>query len=202
MDARERILLTGERLIAERGSMIPLRDIALEAGQRNNSAVHYHFGSRDGLIREIVERRVQLLEKHQIRLLAEHEASDCNDDVRGLLRVLVRPMFHVPYEDGSTHYGRFLEQVRSHPLVAGAQLDAEHWPTVRMIALRLGRALRSLPNGLPATTRMRRLEAMSTVLFGLLADEERRCAEAGTEMSADAAEEVVDMLAGLLTGGG
>uniref|UniRef100_UPI0035C6F61D TetR family transcriptional regulator n=5 Tax=Nocardia seriolae TaxID=37332 RepID=UPI0035C6F61D len=51
-DARERIILAAEQLIAERGPAVPLRDIAAAAGQRNNSAIQYHFGSRDGLVRQ------------------------------------------------------------------------------------------------------------------------------------------------------
>ena len=157
MEAREAIVRAAERLIAERGPGIPLRDIALEAGQRNNSAVHYHFGSRDELIRAIVERRMEPLEKRQLELLTEYETSHAADDVRALVEVLARPMFHVPYAEGSTHYGRFLEQVRNHPVIAQAQLDVDHWPTVRMITARLGKALGQLP----AATRRRRLASMS-----------------------------------------
>ncbi|WP_143861305.1 TetR family transcriptional regulator [Nocardia amikacinitolerans] len=39
-DPRSALLDTAERLIALRGLEVPLRDIAAEAGQRNNSAVH------------------------------------------------------------------------------------------------------------------------------------------------------------------
>lgn len=41
--SRTALLDAGERLIAERGVDVPLRDIAAAAGQRNNSAVHYYF---------------------------------------------------------------------------------------------------------------------------------------------------------------
>lgn len=206
--ARERILLVAERLIAERGLGVPLRDIAVEAGQRNNSAVHYHFGSRDALVQAIVERRMEVLEKRQIELLSAYERRHAADDVRGLVEVLVRPMFHVPYEQGSTHYARFLEQVQVHPVIAGAELDVDHWATVRMLTARLGKALRG-QTGLLAGTRRRRLASMSTVLFALLADWERGSAQA--HESADRAEgpskatepssvdEVIDMIVGLLS---
>ena len=49
MDTRERLLLTAEKLLGERGiNGVSLREITREAGQRNASALHYHFGSRDG----------------------------------------------------------------------------------------------------------------------------------------------------------
>ncbi len=56
--ARSDILDAAERLIAERGIQVPLRDIAVAAGQRNNSAVNYHFRNRQDLIDAIVRRRL------------------------------------------------------------------------------------------------------------------------------------------------
>jgi AcrR family transcriptional regulator len=55
---RELILVTAERLFAERGiAAVPLRDIGAAAGQKNNVAVQYHFGDRDTLVRSIVSYR-------------------------------------------------------------------------------------------------------------------------------------------------
>jgi|SRR5699024_5717472 len=197
MAARERILVAAERLIAERGPHTPLREIAVAAGQRNNSAVHYHFGSRDELFTAIVTQRMGALEKRQLELLAEYEQHTPPDEVRGLLNVLVRPMFHVPYEQGATHYARFLEQVRVHPVISHAQLDLERWPTVRMIVGRLGRVLRTRL-GLSAELTRRRLTSMSTVLFALLADWERDSGVT-TPVEMGPVDDTVDMLVGLLT---
>lgn len=192
-DPRERIILAAEELIAERGLGASLRDIAVAAGQRNNSAVHYYFGSRDGLIRAILDRRMAPMEQRRLALLTSYEVAGGGDDVRTLVEIMVRPMFTVPYQDGSTHYARFLEQVRTHPAIADARLSPEHWPAVQIITARLDRAL----GGLPARTRRRRLASMATVLFALLADRERspRRSVKATE------EDVIDMLVGLLTAG-
>ncbi|MFH8249031.1 TetR/AcrR family transcriptional regulator [Microbacterium sp. B2969] len=55
---RKRILLAAERLFAEHGiSAVPLRDIGIEAGQRNHAAVQYHFGDRDELVKALMELR-------------------------------------------------------------------------------------------------------------------------------------------------
>jgi len=57
---RELILSTAERLYAQFGiSAVSLRDIATAAGQKNNAAVHYHFGGKDNLVREIVLYRIE-----------------------------------------------------------------------------------------------------------------------------------------------
>ena len=194
-DARDRLLVAAERLIAERGMDAPLRDVAVEAGQRNNSAVHYYFGSRDGLIQAVIDRRQAPLEARRLELLAEHEAAGAGDDVRSLVRILVEPMFHVPYEDGASHYARFLEQVRT--LLTEQQLDFSQWPTSKMITARIQRMLA----GLPADVRRLRLSSMATVMFALMADAERRADATGERLSLDSPgrTEIITMLVGLLT---
>ena len=194
-DARDRLLLAAERLIAERGLDAPLRDVAVEAGQRNNSAVHYYFGSRDGLIQAVIDRRQAPLEARRLELLADHEAAGGEDDVRSLVRILVEPMFHVPYEDGASHYARFLEQIRT--LLTEQQLDFSQWPTSKMIITRLQRALGDMPAGV----RHLRLASMATVMFALMADAERRADAAGERLRVDfpGLTDIVTMLVALLT---
>ena len=48
---REELILAAERLFSEFGiDAVSLRQINAAAGQRNSSAAHYHFGSKDALI--------------------------------------------------------------------------------------------------------------------------------------------------------
>ncbi len=55
---RERLLDEAELLFAERGVQgTNTREIVEAAGQRNASAVTYHFGSREGLLLELLARR-------------------------------------------------------------------------------------------------------------------------------------------------
>ena len=65
---------TAETLIAERGMGVSLREIAAQAGQRNNSAVIYHFGNHDGLIAATLDRRMSVLDERRRLLLAELDA--------------------------------------------------------------------------------------------------------------------------------
>lgn len=190
-------MLAAERLIAERGQLVPLRDIAAAAGQRNNSAVQYHFGSRDGLIEAVVAHRIAMLEVRRLELLAEHAALDEPDDVHALLEILVVPMFELGTQHGIGYYARFLEQIRTHPAVTDeANLSGDRRTSVRVIIHRLGRGL---PDLAPAL-RVRRLRRLATVLFALLADHER-AVEDGRVKAGDvtAWAETIDMLAGLLT---
>ena len=67
---REAILNTAERLFAERGiDAVSLRTINAEAGY-SVAALHYHFGTRDGLIRALLERAQPQMLYHRDRLLA------------------------------------------------------------------------------------------------------------------------------------
>jgi AcrR family transcriptional regulator len=54
---REALLREAERLFARHGlHQVQLRQIVVAAGQRNASAISYHFGSREGLLDEILLR--------------------------------------------------------------------------------------------------------------------------------------------------
>ena len=170
---------------------MPLKDIAIDAGQRNNSGVQYHFGSRDGLIEAVVDHRMPTLETRRLELLADREAAGDADNPRVLVEILVRPLL----ESGGTHFCRFLDQVRNHPAVSeGDRLSGARRATVRIVLQRLDRSLA----GLPAQVRRRRIRWMSTALLALLADHER-AVEAGGPEDADYIDDLVDALCGILT---
>src|SRR5437879_4502618 len=83
---RHRILMTAEQLFAERGTTaVPLRDIGVAAGQRNNGVVQYHFGDRESLLREIIAVRAAVAEEIRVEMLADlssHGQPDVSDLVR------------------------------------------------------------------------------------------------------------------------
>ncbi len=92
MDTRERLLLTAERLMGERGiNGVSLREITRKAGQKNASALHYHFGSRDGLIEAIFEKRMRVIDINRMKLLDEMEREGRLNDVRCVAEAVTRP---------------------------------------------------------------------------------------------------------------
>lgn len=192
--ARDLLVATAERLIGERGIEVSLREIAAAAGQRNNSAVHYHFGTRDALVEAVVELRQQGLERERLDRLVQLDA-DGRTDLRSLVEVLVTPVFHTPYDEGATHYARFFEKVRDHPALASAALESRQWPATKMLVGRMAKAMDDLP---PKLVELR-LRSMMTAMFALLADTERRLERTGRRPKAAAAAPVVDMLVGMLT---
>src|SRR3546814_12988999 len=55
--AAPRILQAAEDCFGEHGiDAVSLRQIAIAAGQGNTAAVHYHFGSKEGLLERILQR--------------------------------------------------------------------------------------------------------------------------------------------------
>jgi AcrR family transcriptional regulator len=180
-------------MIAEQGIAVSLREVAVEAGQKNNSAVQYHFGTREALIQAIIELRQGALERERLALLAEHEAEG-RTELRALVEALIGPMFTTPYAEESTHYARFLEKVRDHPAMTEWALTDSSWAGTKIIVGRMSRLLTSIPR----EVRELRLRAMITTTFALLADVERspKLSKARRTL---VQENVLDMLVGLLT---
>jgi AcrR family transcriptional regulator len=70
-ETRNRLLREAERLFATRGiHRTTTREILDAAEQRNVSALSYHFGSRAGVLREILLRHGNLLDEERGELLA------------------------------------------------------------------------------------------------------------------------------------
>src|SRR5438552_2776376 len=87
---RELILATAERLFAEHGvEAVSNRQISDAAGQGNNAAVNYHFGTKTDLVRLIMRRHYDTID----RLRAE-EVARVGDTpgVREWVGCLVRPV--------------------------------------------------------------------------------------------------------------
>lgn len=95
VDTHAQLLDIAERLFAEQGvELVPLRQIVVESGQRNRSALHYHFGSRADLVKEVLTRRRVLVNERQHQLLSELEATG-KFDTTAVLRTAMRPLFDV-----------------------------------------------------------------------------------------------------------
>src|SRR5918996_5272493 len=70
VDTREALLDAAEALFSEHGIQASsLRMITHQAGA-NLAAVHYHFGSKEGLVRAVFSRRLKPLNEERLRLLA------------------------------------------------------------------------------------------------------------------------------------
>jgi AcrR family transcriptional regulator len=87
------LLDVAERLFAERGiASVSIRQIVLAGGQGNLSAAHYHFGSRDALIRTLVERRLRTLDAMRHALLDRVAASGRDGDLASIVAAAIEPL--------------------------------------------------------------------------------------------------------------
>jgi AcrR family transcriptional regulator len=92
-DTRRELIVAAERLFAERGiEGVSLREINLAAKQRNTSAAHYHFGSKDALVDAIFEFRRAEIGKRRDELLDSFEGSERASDPRALAEALILPL--------------------------------------------------------------------------------------------------------------
>ena len=90
-DTRRRLIEAGTEAFAEVGAFnASLVEITRRAGQRNRGAVHYHFGSRDGLLAAVLERHSELLSAREQELL-DHARTTPADDLGSVLEAVVRP---------------------------------------------------------------------------------------------------------------
>jgi AcrR family transcriptional regulator len=103
-----RLVETAERLFALHGiDGVSLRQIATEAGSSNHSAVHYHFGTKEGLITAIFGYRLPQI-AHERRLLS---ARVDPDDLRSRLKAHHLPVLALA-EAPDNRYVTFVEQLQ------------------------------------------------------------------------------------------
>ena len=89
---RDMLLDAAARLFAERGiDNVSIAEIVRTAGQRNASAVHYHFGSRDEILRAVLARHVPAIAERRRELLEQARAAPPSD-VRSAAEAIVRPV--------------------------------------------------------------------------------------------------------------
>jgi AcrR family transcriptional regulator len=195
---RAALMAAAEQLIALRGVHVPLRDIAIAAGHRNNSAVQYHFTSREDLVTAVIEHRAPTLEAHRLEHLVAVERDGLADDAPPLVGALVRPLLEAPLVDGDWYYARFLEQVRVLPAAIGAATLAQHRGSVALILSRL-RSLLLAPSNAPWQLRM---DLFGSALFAMAADHERRLEAGIKDRERVAAEQaIVEALTAVLRAG-
>ncbi len=199
-NSSEILLLTAERLYAERGlDGVSMREIAREAEQKNNSALHYHFGSKEVLLDAIIRYRMREVDALRNDYLDTCEREG-RTDLRAAVEALVWPLAHgLVSSRPNNHYNRFLAAVQIHPdidLAAHASEDAQRG--FRRLYAKLERALPQLP---AALLRQRYLTSIALVTFSL-ADYERIKARKvrqsrGFDMSR-AIDNLIDMMVGAL----
>jgi AcrR family transcriptional regulator len=98
---RDLLKLAARRLFAHRGfDGVAVRDIVVAAGQRNSGSLHYYFGTKDDLARELVADGAKLIDERRNRQLDELERSGGPRELREVIEVLVWPSTNLAGDEG------------------------------------------------------------------------------------------------------
>ncbi len=151
------------------------RQVSEAAGQSNNFAVGYHFGTKEELVVAIVRRHAESIERRRQDMLAKVADSP---DLRDWVACLVRPITeHIASLGSPTWYARFIAQLITHPALRErvTQESTSSETTQRIVE----GVFRRIPR-LPEEVRLERGQ-MSRLLISHL------CAERGRALSENSA---------------
>ncbi len=193
---RELILATAERLFAEHGVFaVSNRQVSEAAGQGNNAAVGYHFGTKADLVRAIARRHSESIERRRLDMVNGIGGSP---QVRDWAACLVRPVTeHLAALGSPTWYARFGAQVMTDPALREIMVqESRSAPSLRQIRQGLDRCLPELPPEVHAERR----DMARQLMVHMCAERERALAQGtSTPRSSwhDAATGLIDALVGL-----
>ncbi|MEM7008472.1 MAG: TetR family transcriptional regulator [Thermodesulfobacteriota bacterium] len=112
---KERILDSAEFLFASKGlKETSVRDITSHANV-HLAAVNYHFQTKDGLLKALMDRRIEPLNRQRLELLEKYENRFGEDTVpvEYALYALLAPGIRMCFEE--PHFLKITGQVVSHP---------------------------------------------------------------------------------------
>jgi AcrR family transcriptional regulator len=142
---REAILAAAERLFAEHGVYaVSNRQVSEAAGQGNNAAVGYHFGTKADLVRAIEQKHRVPIERLLARMVAEAgDSTELRDWIACMVCSLTE---HLDQLGNPTWYARFAAQALADPayqkiVVKGALAS----PSVLKVVDGITRCLPDLP---------------------------------------------------------
>ena len=115
-DTRLRLITAAEKLFGDRGiHAVTLKDINAAAGQRNESALHYHFGSKSALVEAILTLRTRDIDQKRLELVEALLASGQEKDLSAILKAMFLPMMELLGSEKGVRFIRFLAQVLNDP---------------------------------------------------------------------------------------
>jgi AcrR family transcriptional regulator len=188
------LILAAERLFAERGiEGVALRQINQAANQRNISAAHYHFGSREGLVEAVLKHRLPGLDMRRGELLRRTPATK---DIRFYLEAFIQPLAEelAPRPEGNC-YIRFIQQYERY------RGDYDFAREISPFGVEIYEGIERQIYYLPDAVRRLRITYLINMIHSVLATVEERL-EAGSLVRAEVpltVASVIDMVAAALS---
>jgi len=113
-ETRNQIKAAAQMLFAQRGvDGVTVQEIVNAAGQRNNAALHYHFGSKEELIRQMVVDGAAVLDGRRREMLDEMKARGGPATIRDVMLVLVMPVIELGEDERWRGYIRFTSNLQA-----------------------------------------------------------------------------------------
>ena len=186
-----RLLDAAERLVGERGvDAVSLRAIIAEAGSYV-AAAHYHFGSKEALVRAVLDRRMAVLAEQRLTQL-DAIVGEPSPALRDVVAVFVRPLFDLASEPDGARYVRFLAALYRAGGDWLAVVDTAFAPQWTRLAPAVARAT----PGLPESRRAKRLALAGDTMLRMLADADRYAGELDPIRYCD---EVIDVFTAIVS---
>ena len=191
-ETRSRLIAEAERLFAEQGIWrVRVQDIVAAAGQKNSSALSYHFGSRSGVLDAILREHGEPIDQDRGEVWAALD----DDQTPALIEALIQPLTRRLFTASGRCYLRIVAQLSAE--FSRWDFDPTHVPA------NLNAILRLLRDRAPVADKAQqdeRVLGMIQLMTASLAERARRI-EAGDPLatpSAVYANNLVDMLTGII----
>lgn len=166
---RESLIRAAAELFADKGvDAARSRDILAAAGQANDSAIGYHFGSRQGLLEAILDRHIERMERARTESLPRLDGADLTT----LVEALVRPTADELLTPDGRRFLRIIAQLSDRAGVRSHRVPGPLRGTA--IARQLDLLEAAVDQGLPQEVRRERVAAVILLLTATLADRARR----------------------------
>ncbi len=194
-DTRLALIRAAEQLFASKGhDAVSLREVSVTAGQSNNSAVLYHFGSRDALIDAVLERHSAPIQQ---RYLAQLEALERHGGLsaRALVEILVLPLVaRLDDDDGGFAYISLCAQLSVSPHLPLVGRSVASTPEVMRLSIAMTRYFTA-----PPELMLFRIERMANTMYASIVAWKRlsdvgAAAVSRAAFESDLIDGIVDML--------
>lgn len=195
-DTKAELIEAAERLLATRGiGAVTAMEVIKDANARNASAVRYHFGSLENLIRAVFEKRVSEIDQDRLLHISRLDELGQGHDLKMLLDVIARAPLESCETEGGQFYAQFLAQLFADPRFDIEDLLADFLPeSMRLVRERIAQILAEYPQEC-LDDRIRRL---NTIAISLVADYARRKTSGTAPTIKVAAGEIANCLAAFL----
>ncbi|MEH3047007.1 TetR/AcrR family transcriptional regulator [Sphingomonas adhaesiva] len=147
---RHELKRAARRLFAERGiAAVGMREVVEAAGQRNAAAVHYYFGSKDDLLRELLIDGADQIDARRGALIDAAEAKGAAMTLRDLVAATILPGLELSRTTGESEtYFRFIVNVQNERRELFRATVPEHSDSYRRYMEHVHALLAPLPGAL------------------------------------------------------